>query len=105
MSVLVVSGSPEDRLAFELTRITIRVEALEPAIAILHEFGAQQLEPIQATPVGWKTRFRHVDGLVVEFVENSVSKASQERTQDSGNPAACFGETSLLSEDIERENT
>ena len=70
LSVLIIAGSANDRRSFEATRITIRVEALEQAVATLLHSGAAQLEPIQVTPAGRKTRFRHADGLVVEYVEN-----------------------------------
>lgn len=60
-------------MSFERTRITIRVEALEQAITTLLDSGAEQLEPIQATPAGRKTRFRRADGLVVEYAENEGS--------------------------------
>ena len=73
LSVLIVSGSPEHRLAFKATRVTIRVEALEVAIAILLKVGAAQLEPIQATPVGLKIRFQHLDGLICGIFENNIS--------------------------------
>lgn len=72
LSVLIVAGAPENRRAFEATRLTIKVEALEPVVAALHAAGAQQLEPIRATPVGRKTRFHHPDGLVVEYVDRAV---------------------------------
>ncbi|MDR3559820.1 MAG: hypothetical protein P4N59_00065 [Negativicutes bacterium] len=41
-------------------------------IAVLRHNGATQLEPIQPTPVGRKTRFRHADGLVAEYVEHTA---------------------------------
>jgi hypothetical protein len=37
---------------------------------VLKDVGAEQLEPIQPTPVGCKTRFRRVDGLIVEYATN-----------------------------------
>jgi hypothetical protein len=73
LSVLNVAGPPEKRAQFEATRLTIKVEALEPFLDVLKDAGAEQLEPIQPTPVGRKTRFRHTDGLVVEYVENHTA--------------------------------
>jgi hypothetical protein len=70
LSVLIIAGPPENRRRFEATRVTIKVAALEPAIAALQEAGAAQIEPIQETPVGRKTRFRHPDGLIVEYVDH-----------------------------------
>jgi hypothetical protein len=71
LSVLIIAGPPEKRRPFEATRLTIKVEALEGVLAVLEKAGAEQLEPIQATPVGRKTRFRHADGLIVEYVDHA----------------------------------
>jgi uncharacterized glyoxalase superfamily protein PhnB len=57
LSVLVIAGPPEKRRPFEATRLTIKVETLEVVLAVLEKAGAEQLEPIQKTPVGRKTRF------------------------------------------------
>jgi hypothetical protein len=76
LSVLIIAGPPEKRAPFETTRLTIKVDALEPHMAVLEEGGAEQLEPVQPTPVGRKTRFRHPDGLVVEYVDHSTSRTS-----------------------------
>jgi uncharacterized glyoxalase superfamily protein PhnB len=73
LSVLIIAGPPEKRAPFEKTRLTIKVEALEPFLDVLKKAGAEQLEPIQPTPVGRKTRFRHKDGLVVEYVDHNAS--------------------------------
>ena len=70
LSVLIIAGPPEKRRPFEATRLTIKVEALEQALDVLAKTGATQLEPIQKTPVGRKTRFRHADGLIVEYVDH-----------------------------------
>jgi uncharacterized glyoxalase superfamily protein PhnB len=71
LSVLIIAGPPENRRPFEATRLTIKVEKLESALNVLEKAGAQQLEPIQPTPVGRKTRFRHADGLIVEYVDHT----------------------------------
>ena len=71
LSVLIIAGPPEKRRPFEATRLTIKVEALEPVLDLLVKAGAEQLEPIQPTPVGRKTRFRHADGLIVEYVDHA----------------------------------
>jgi len=70
LSVLIIAGPPESRKPFESTVLTLRVDILEPVIENLLSQGATQLEPIQKTPIGRKTRFRHSDGLIVEYVEN-----------------------------------
>jgi Glyoxalase-like domain len=76
LSILIIAGAPEKRRRFEATRLTIKVDALEPMLEVLTQAGARQLEPIQPTPVGRKTRFQHADGLVVEYVENTASGSS-----------------------------
>jgi catechol 2,3-dioxygenase-like lactoylglutathione lyase family enzyme len=77
LSVLIIAGPPEKRAPFEATRLTIKVDALEPSLAVLKTAGAEQLEPIQQTPVGRKTRFRHPDGLTVEYVDHTASSAGR----------------------------
>jgi hypothetical protein len=49
---------------------------LRKLVKVLKQAGAEQLEPVQPTPVGRKTRFRHKDGLVVEYVDHTSSGAS-----------------------------
>ena len=70
LSVLIIAGPPERRAPFEATRLTIQVDRLEPYVDLLANVGARQLEPVQKTPVGRKTRFRHADGTVVEYVDH-----------------------------------
>jgi uncharacterized glyoxalase superfamily protein PhnB len=77
LSVLIIAGPAEKRAPFEATRLTIKVEALEPVIEVLKTAGAESLEPIQPTPVGRKTRFRHADGLVVEYVDHDARGRGQ----------------------------
>ena len=74
LSVLIIAGPPENRRRFEATRLTIKVETLERVIEVIAKAGAEQLEPIQPTPVGRKTRFRHPDGLIVEFVDHTPTR-------------------------------
>jgi hypothetical protein len=73
--VLIVAGPPDKRAAFEATRLTIKVDALASVLVALEATGAEQLEPIQAPPVGRQTRFRHADGQVVEYVDHTASSA------------------------------
>lgn len=75
LSVLIIAGPPERRAPFEATRLTIKVERLEPFVEGARGAGAEQLEPIQKTPVGRKTRFRHPDGLVAEYVDQDAAPA------------------------------
>jgi hypothetical protein len=76
LSVLIIAGRPEKRAPFEATRLTIKVDRLEPFLDVLKEAGAEQLEPVQPTPVGRKTRFRHKDRLIVEYVDHTASRTS-----------------------------
>jgi len=70
LSILIIAGTKEARGPFEATCLTIKVDRLENILGTLAEAGAEQLEPVQITPVGRKTRFRHPDGLVVEYVDH-----------------------------------
>jgi hypothetical protein len=47
LSVLIIAGPPDKRAPFEATRLTIKVDALEPFLAVLKAARAEQLEPIQ----------------------------------------------------------
>ncbi|MEW5420585.1 VOC family protein [Amorphus sp. 3PC139-8] len=75
LSVLIIAGTPDRRAPFEATRLTIKVDRLESAITTLTEAGSEQLEPVQKTPVGRKTRFRHLDGTVVEYVDHDAASS------------------------------
>ncbi|KAJ6020678.1 hypothetical protein N7540_006182 [Penicillium herquei] len=68
LSVLIISGSDECLQPFRSTQLTIRVDSLDAHIEQLISSGCEQLESVQETPVGRKTRFKHVDGVVVEYV-------------------------------------
>jgi len=72
LSVLVIAGDADKRKPFEATRITIKVTSLEDYAALLAAQGADLLDPIQTTPVGRKMRYRHADGLVVEYVQHDA---------------------------------
>jgi hypothetical protein len=76
LSVLIIAGSAERRRPFEATRLTVKVDRLETVLATLRASGGEQLEPIQPTPVGRKTRFRHPDGLTVEYVDHAATGTS-----------------------------
>ncbi|KAJ5723180.1 hypothetical protein N7488_001215 [Penicillium malachiteum] len=68
LSVLIISGSDECLEPFRSTQLTIKVDSLDLHIEQLMSSGCEQLESVQKTPAGWKTRFKHVDGVVVEYV-------------------------------------
>lgn len=82
LSVLIIAGPADKRAPFEATRLTIKVRALEPAIDLLQHAGAEQLEPIAPTPTGRKTRFRHADGLIVEYVDHHDKQAARVEAQE-----------------------
>jgi uncharacterized glyoxalase superfamily protein PhnB len=76
LSVLVIAGEADKRRPFEATSLTIKVSSLGDYASLLRAQGAELLDPIQKTPVGHKMRYRHADGLVVEYVEHdSLSPA------------------------------
>jgi hypothetical protein len=71
---LIIAGTPEARRTFEATSLTLKVDDLQAAIRTLDALQAEHLEPVQSTPLGLKTRYRHPDGLVVEYVEHQEKK-------------------------------
>jgi len=75
LSVLIIAGPPEARRPYEATALTVKVENLDENLPVVTNAGAVQLEPIQPTPVGRKTRFRHPDGLIVEYVDHKPPPA------------------------------
>jgi predicted enzyme related to lactoylglutathione lyase len=76
---LIIAGTPEARHAFEATSLTLKVDDLQAAIRTLDELGAEHLEPVQSTPLGIKTRYRHPDGLIVEYVEHQEEKLKKKQ--------------------------
>jgi hypothetical protein len=72
MILQVFTGAFVDAAALDASvafRKALRSGAQTLRFAYPETRGAEQLEAIQATPVGRKTRFRHPDGLVVEYVD------------------------------------
>lgn len=69
LNVLILAGTPEHRQYFEATQLTIRVHELTEMQQELAQLGAVALEPIQDTPTGWKMRYQHPDGLIVEYIQ------------------------------------
>lgn len=49
LSVLIISGPPDQRAPFEATQLTIQVDRLESYVAKLSEAGLEQLQPAQKT--------------------------------------------------------
>ncbi|KAJ5605207.1 hypothetical protein N7510_010361 [Penicillium lagena] len=70
LSVLIIAGPEDKREAFSATQLTIKVDQLDIYVAVLNAAGCEHLEPVQDTPAGRKTRFRHPDGMVVEYVDH-----------------------------------
>lgn len=71
---LIIAGPPEARRPFETTPLTLKVDNLQATIQDLDALGAEHLDPMQPTPTGFKTRYRHPDGLIVEYVEHQEEK-------------------------------
>lgn len=71
---LIIAGTPEARRPFETTSLTLKVDSLQVAIHELDTLGAEHIEPVQSAPSGLKTRYRHPDGLIVEYVEHQEEK-------------------------------
>jgi hypothetical protein len=78
-SFLIIAGTPEARHSFEATSLTLKVDDLQAAIRELDELGAEHMEPVQSMPSGIKTRYRHPDGLIVEYVEHQEEKLKEMR--------------------------
>ena len=72
LSVSIICGPPIQRAPFEATRLTIQVDHLEPYVVALIEAGVEQLQSVETTPIAVNTRFRHLDGLIVEYVEHDT---------------------------------
>lgn len=70
LSMLIIAGEEESLKPFRATQLTIKVSSLDQYIDTLITRGSEQLESVQKTPTGEKTRFRHPDGAVVEYVEH-----------------------------------
>lgn len=70
-SFLVVAGSAEALAPFRATQLTIVVEDIHSVPERLVPLGAVELQPVTAVPTGYQTRFRHADGLVVEYVQHT----------------------------------
>ena len=71
LSVLIIAGSEECLEPFRTTKLTVRVDSLDQYANLLVDSGCEILENLQETPVGWKMRAKHVDGIVVEYVQFS----------------------------------
>lgn len=74
LNVLIIAGPADKRAPFEATNLTVKVDRLEPTVETLLANGAEQLEPIVRTPVGRKTRMRHPDGMIVEYVDHDADR-------------------------------
>ena len=71
LSVLIIAGSDEALAPFQETRLTIKLEKMDQALGQwLRQMGAVEVEGLKETPVGRKCRFRHPDGLLVEYVDH-----------------------------------
>jgi hypothetical protein len=70
-SFLVIAGSAEALAPFRTTQLTVVVEDIRSVAEQLVPLGAVELQPVTPVPTGYQTRFRHADGLVVEYVQHT----------------------------------
>ena len=71
-SFLLIAGSESHLEPFKETRITCLVDSVDDFKTFLQEQGASILDAPKATLTGRNMRARHIDGLVVEYVEHEV---------------------------------
>ena len=69
---LLIAGSENNLEPFKETRITCVVDSVDDFKTFLQEQGATILDAPKAVPTGRNMRARHIDGLVVEYVEHVV---------------------------------
>ncbi len=75
--ILLIAGSAENLEPFRKTVATFLVDNLDEFLFYLKQSGAQILSEPKEVPTGRNMHVRHPDGLVVEYVEHSQSKATE----------------------------
>ncbi|NHZ85651.1 MAG: VOC family protein, partial [Planctomycetia bacterium] len=68
-SFLLISGSTNHLKPFRDTKVTLLVDSIDDLKEFLQEQGATILEEPKSVPTGRNMRVKHIDGLVVEYVE------------------------------------
>lgn len=71
-SFLLISGSENHLAPFKKTKITCLVDSVDDFKTFLQECGATILDAPKSVPTGRNMRARHMDGLVVEYVEHKT---------------------------------
>jgi len=66
---LIISGSPEARKRYEMTKFTVIVESIYDAEKTIEKLGLVVLEKPKKVPTGLNMRVQHPDGSIVEYVE------------------------------------
>ncbi len=69
---MLISGSENHLAPFKKTKITCLVDSVDDFKTFLQEHGATILDPPKSVPTGRNMRARHMDGLVVEYVEHKT---------------------------------
>lgn len=71
-SFLLISGTSNSLKPFKDTKVTVLVDSIDDFKVFLQEQGATILENPKSVPTGRNMRVRHMDGLVVEYVEHNA---------------------------------
>ena len=72
-SFLLISGSTNHLKPFRDTKVTLLVDSIDDLKEFLQEQGATILEEPKSVPTGRNMRVKHIDGLVVEYVEHNAA--------------------------------
>jgi hypothetical protein len=72
-SFLIIAGSEDALAPFKATALTALVADVETVGPALTALGAEMLQPVTPVPTGFQTRYRHADGLVVEYVQHTTA--------------------------------
>lgn len=70
-SFLIIAGSEAALAPFKGTALTALVADIEAVARRILPLGATMLQPVTPVPTGYQTRYRHPDGLVVEYVQHT----------------------------------
>ena len=72
-SFLVIAGSEDAIVPLRATQLTLVVDDIHAVASHCAPLGATVLQEVTAVPTGYQTRWRHPDGLVVEYVEHTAA--------------------------------
>jgi hypothetical protein len=68
--LLIIAGTNEALFPFRGTNATFLVDSVKEYRSFLLKNNAVIIRDIQDVPTGWNMTVKHVDGLVVEYVEH-----------------------------------